>query len=206
MHRWLQSLIVCLLALALPGQGVAAATMIHCAQAHQRLQSAAGHPHAQASAGHGHAAPHTHSSHTHAAAHTRDPAHTHDAAQAHDAVHTHDAAQANPADHGVSSDFDSAQCGSRRRGRPVRMQRLCIVLLRRRPVERPAAGSSARCGRDGLRHGRARRRRVCHRRTRPTSPNRSCVAGGLAACADTRRPARTWLCRAACAAREHPDP
>jgi len=109
MHRWLQSLIVCLLALALPGQGVAAATMIHCAQAHQRLQSAAGHPDAQASAGHGHAAPHTHSSHTHAAAHTRDPAHTHDAAQAHDAVHTHDAAQANPADHGVSSDFGSAQ-------------------------------------------------------------------------------------------------
>jgi hypothetical protein len=100
MHRWLQSLIVCLLALALPGQGMAAATMIHCAQAHQRLQAAAGHPDLQASAGHGRPAPHAHASHAHAS-------HAH-ASHGH-ASHGHAATQAHPSDHGASTGFDPAQ-------------------------------------------------------------------------------------------------
>jgi len=85
MHRWLESLIVCLLALALPGQGVAAATVAHCGQAHQRVHAAAADPDPQATVGHQHAAAHAHSS------------------------HAHDAAQANPADRGASTGLDSAQ-------------------------------------------------------------------------------------------------
>ena len=85
MGHWLRFVIVWLVALALPVQGIAGATMAHCGPTHARMHTA------QADAG-----PHAAAGHHHG---------LHDAA----APHHLGAAAADPVDHGAASHHAAAQ-------------------------------------------------------------------------------------------------
>jgi hypothetical protein len=83
MKPWFKLVLVCLLALALPLQAVAAASMLHCGPSHGRMQ-------AQAGAGHGH--------------HAQTPAHG-DGATGHHA-------SADPADPAQFADLGQFKCSA----------------------------------------------------------------------------------------------
>jgi hypothetical protein len=88
MQVWLRLVVVWLVALALPVQGIAGVTMAHCGQSHERMEAAKGTSH------------HQHSAHEAGAAH-----HHHDAGMA-DTTHTVD--QVDQADHPDPADHAAA--------------------------------------------------------------------------------------------------